>query len=119
VVANYLARSSIKEIEKRIKIAVVSPPRHVIVRSMVMNGRFEFDPFKYYPKHWSKSRMMHFTYHRLPLHQGVLCNPYQTVRLRWLDDRIHIDRVQRAEKYDPVIRTRKEARQALRVPSCF
>ena len=119
IAADYLARSTIREIEKRLKKAVVSPPRHVIVRSMVFDGWFEFDPFKYYPDRWSRSRMLYFTYHRLPLNQGALSNPYQTVQLAWVDDRIRVTRVQREEKSDPVIRTHKEAREALQVPSCF
>jgi len=119
VVGNNLSPSTCRKIEKRIKKAVVSPPRHVIVRSMVFDGVFEFDPFKYYPSHWSRSRMMHFTYRRLPLQQSALSNPYQTVRLLWVNDRIRVERVQREEKYDPVVRTREQAREQLIAPSCF
>jgi hypothetical protein len=119
VVANYLARPAVRQIEKRLRMAVISPPRHVIVRSMVFDGHFEFDPHKYYPSHWSPSRMIHFTFHRLPLQQGALCNPYQTVQLSWVGDKILVTRVQREKKHDPVIRTLKEAKQALAVPSCF
>jgi hypothetical protein len=108
-----------RTIERRLRKAIISPPRHVVVRSMVLNGFFEFDPFKYYPNHWSKSRMMHFTFHRLPLQQGSLCNPYQTVALTWNKERIRVQRVQREHKYDPVIRTLKEAKAHVIIPSCF
>lgn len=119
IAADYLSRSTIRKIEQRLKKAVPSPPRHVIVRSMVFHGWFEFDPFKYYPRRWSRSRMLHFTYHRLPLRQGALSNPYQKVDVVWVGDLIRVTRVQREEKYDPVIKTHREAREALQVPSCF
>lgn len=119
VVADRLDRSRIREVERRLTKAIVSPPRHVIVRSMIFDGSFEFDPTVYYPKHWSESRKIHFTYKRLPLQQAVLCNPYQRVQLSWVGDKIRLERVQREEKHDPVIRTTKEARRSLHVPSCF
>lgn len=119
VTGDYLPHSNIREIEKRLKQAVVSPPRHVIVRSMIFNGYYEFDPALFYPERWSRNLMMHFTYHRLPLNQGVLNNPHQQVRLEWVGDKIRIDKVQRAEKYDPVIRNAHEARKQMAVPSCF
>jgi hypothetical protein len=119
VVGNHLSPSAIREIERRLKKSIISPPRHIIVRSMILNGYFEFDPLKYYPKHWSTSRMIHFTYHRLPLQQSALCTPFQTARLSWIGERIRVDRVQREAKYEPVIRTPKQARERLAVPSCF
>jgi hypothetical protein len=108
-----------REIERRLRKAIASPPRHVIVRSMLADGSFEFDPFKYYPKRWPRYRMLHFTYHRLPLQQPALSTTYQTVQLRWLNEKIRIERIQRKEKYDPIIRNRKDAKQRLMVPSCF
>lgn len=119
IVAEWLDRKSIKMIERRLRKAIVSPPRHVIVRSMVQEGFFEFDPWKYYPAHWTLNQALHFTYRRLPLQQGALSNPYQTVELRWVEEMIRVERVQRREKYDPVIRTPREARERLMVPSCF
>ena len=109
----------VRKIEARLRKAIISPPRHVVVRSMVYDGNFRFNPFDYYPDRWSRSRMMHFTYNRLPLQQGSLCNPYQTVNLSWDGDEIVVQRVQRKEKYDPVIRNLKEAKAHAIVPSCF
>jgi hypothetical protein len=107
------------EVEKRLKKAIVSPPRHVIVRAMLADGSFEFNPSKYFPDRWSKSRMLHFTYHRLPLQQPALTTTYQTVQLVWSNGRIRVERVQRKEKYDSVVRDKKAAKRRLRVPSCF
>ena len=119
VVGTGLLRRVIKEIEKRLAKALVSPPRHVIVQAMVMHGYFEFDPRRYFPERWSESRMMYFTYRRLPLDQGALSNAYQTVRLSWVSGRIHVERVQREKKHDPVIKDVKDARRYANVPSCF
>jgi hypothetical protein len=119
VVGDHIPRSRIKEIERRLTRALVSPARHVIVRSMVYTGFFEFSPERYFPQRWSKTRMMHFTHARLPLKQSALCNPYQTVRLTWVKDKIRIERVQRSEKHDPIIRNARDARRDLHVPSCF
>lgn len=119
VVGDHLSPVVIRRIEKRLKLAIASPPRHVIVRSMVLDGFFEFDPSRYYPTRWSRSRMLHFTNRRLPHQQGVISNPYQTSRLTWVDDRIRVDRIQRPEKYDPVIRNAVQARRSLVVPACF
>jgi hypothetical protein len=119
VVGTGLRPSDIKNIEKRLKKAVASPARHVIVKSMLEEGSFEFDPFQYYPSRWPRSRMLYFTYHRLPLEQAALNTTYQTVSLRWVENKIRVERVQRKEKYDPVIRNKKEAIRRLMVPGCF
>ena len=120
VVANNINRATIKVIEKRLKKAVPSPPRHVIVHAMLFDGFFEFDPTTYYPSHWSRSRMMRFTYQRLPLEQSALCSPYKTIRISWTKEgKIRIERVQRKEKYDPIIRTKKDVIRYRFGPSCF
>jgi len=119
VVGDQISRSTIREIERRLGKAIVSPARHVIVRSMILDGYFEFDPWKYYPERWSRSRMLHFTYRRLPLQQSALNTPFATVRLSWSGDMIRVDRVQRTERYDPIIRTLKQAKEVFAVPSCF
>lgn len=119
VVVGNAIPSVVRKIESRLRRAVISPPRHVVVRSMVYDGNFTFNPLDYYPQRWSRSRMVHFTYHRLPLQQGSLCNPYQTVKLSWRGDEILVQRVQRQEKYDPIIRNLKEAKAHAMVPSCF
>lgn len=120
ILADGLSRNKMATIERRIKRAIPSPARHVVVRCMVLEGFFEFDPSDYYPSHWSPGKMMHFTYRRLPLHQSALCTPYQTIKLSWVGEgRIRVERVQREKVYDPVIRRREEAVRRLRVPSCF
>lgn len=119
VLYDEMRRSGVREIEKRLRRAISSPPRHLIVRAMVTDGFFEFDPLKYYPSHWSRTQMSHFTYQRLPLQQSALSNPYQTVGLVWVGDKLRIERVQRSEKYEPVIGTSEQARNRLSVPSCF
>ncbi len=119
VVGNGLPRSVKGEIEKRLRKAVVSPPRHVIVRSILAEGFFEFDPFVYYPDRWSPSRMLHFTYTRLPLDQPSLNSAYKTIRLSWVDEKIRVEQIPRTDKHDPVIASRKEAMRRLRVPGCF
>jgi hypothetical protein len=119
VVGMELRRDTIKEIEKRLDKAVVSPPRHVIVRSMVFEGSFEFYPSKYYPARWSRSQILRFTYHRLPLDQSSLSNAYQTVKLTWVGDKLRIEKIPREKKHDPVIQTLGEAKRRLVVPSCF
>ena len=108
-----------KEIEKRLKRAIISPPRHVIIGAIIDQGSFEFDPARYYPAHWTSSRMLRFTFFRLPLNQSVLNSPYKKPRLSWVEGKIRIEVVQREEKYDPALRTREEARRRLTGPSCF
>jgi len=119
VAGNDLPRAVRAEIEKRLRKAIVSPPRHVIVRSILSDGFFEFDPFHYYPERWSPSRMLHFTYTRLPLDQPSLNSAYKTIRLSWVDKRIRVQQIQRTDKYDPVIANKKEAMRRQRVPGCF
>lgn len=119
VVAEEVTRSTRSKIEKRLHRAVVSPPRHVIVDRLIMNGFFEFDPLDYFPKRWTKEKMYHFAVHRLPLESAALNSPYRTVRITWCNEKIRVERVNREEKYDPVIRTKKEALRRIRVPGCF
>lgn len=119
ITADHLPPAVIRRIEKRLRQAIVSPPRHVIVRSMIFDGHYEFDPRIFYPERWSPALMMHFTYRRLPLNQGALNNPHQEVRLAWIGDKIRVDKVQRTQKYDPVIRSAGEARKHMLGPSCF
>ena len=109
----------IREIEKRVKRAIVSPPRHVIVQSILEKGVYEFNPLDYFPRHWAPSRMLHFTYHRIPTAQSALNSPHKTINLSWVEGAIRIESVPRKEKYDPVIRDKREAMRRLRVPSCF
>ncbi len=119
VVKSHPSRSTIRAIEKRLKKAIISPPRHVVVRSMVFDGYFEFDPYLYFPARWSREQMLRFAHSRLPLQQSSLCSPHHTVKLSWVEDWIRVERVQRIEKHDPVIRTSEEARRSLIIPACF
>jgi hypothetical protein len=119
IVASDLPRKVIKEVERRLARAIVSPPRHVIVRSMIFQGFFEFDPSAYYPSRWSDNLKLHFTYRRLPLDQAVLSNSYQTVRLSWVNGMLRVERVQRSEKRDSIIRTAGDAQRYAHKPSCF
>jgi hypothetical protein len=119
VLGEAVSRMVRDRIEARLRRAVASPPRHVIVGAIIREGSFEFDPQRWYPPRWSRDRMLRFTYRRLPLRQGVLVSPYRTVRVSWVGDKIRVERIQRTEKYDPVIRTRGEALARLKVPSCF
>jgi hypothetical protein len=119
VVGDDLPPETVRKIEKRLKRAIPSPPRHLIVRAMVFDECFEFDPRDYFPNHWDHRRMLHFAYHRLPHQQSVLNNPYQEAVIFWSGDRIRVERRQRAERHDPPVRTERDARRRLQVPSCF
>ncbi len=119
VVGMDLGKGVAKEIGRRIAKAIVSPPRHIIVRSLVMEDFFEFDPKKYYPARWTPSRMLHFTFCRLPREQGVVNSPFKTVKLSWAGESIRVERVQRDEKYDPVIRSLSDVKRRFVAPSCF
>ena len=106
-------------VEKRLRRAITSPARHVVVEIMLRDGVFEFDPRDYYPERWPPKRMMHFTRYRMPLNQPALCSPYRTVRVFWHGPKIRVERVQRPAKHDPAIQDLHDARRRLRVPSCF
>ena len=69
------------EIEKRLKRAIPSPPRHLIVQSIVFSGKFAFDRRKYYPERWSSERVIFFTRKRLPMNQPVINSRYKWVEL--------------------------------------
>jgi hypothetical protein len=119
VVGNDLTRTAKGKIENRLRKAIISPPRHVIVDSILKEGSYEFDPLKYYPPRWTREKMYHFTYHRLPLDSAILNSPYRTVRVSWTNGKIRVERVKREKKYDPVISTKKQALRRQRVPGCF
>ena len=119
VVGDDLSRSAKAAIEKRLKKAIVSPPRHVLVDAILKDGYFEFQPLDYFPKRWSRERMFNFTCRRLPLNSAILNSPYRTVRVSWRDGKIRIERIQREKKYDPVIETKQQALRRRNVPSCF
>ncbi len=119
VVSEDISRSDRFRLEKRLKKALVSPPRHIVVEGILNEGFFEFDPLGYYPDRWSKKRILYFTIHRLPLDNAALSSPYQTVCVEWRDTKIRVEKVKRKEKYDPLILTKEESRKRLKVPACF
>lgn len=120
VVGDALGRTKIRSIERRLARAVVSPPRHVIVKSMLLQGYFEFDPRKFYPARWSPGLVLRFTYLRLPLQQSALNTPYKTVSLQITESGlVRVEQVQRKTKHDPVVRNREDALRREIVPSCF
>ncbi len=119
VVIEQATKDVISKVEYRLRRAIPSPPRHVVVRQMIVEGFFSFNPSDYYPSHWSKSRIEYFTWHRLPLEQTALCSPYHTVILEWYGELLVVKRVRRSEKYDPKITTLQEARKWRFIPSGF
>ena len=119
VVGKDLTPSIKQKIAYRLEKAIVSPPRHIIVRSVMNDGFFEFDPYKYYPDRWPLARVFFFTFHRLPLEQSTLNSPHKMARVSYADGKIRVFSVHRDEKYDPVIDDRKESRRRRFVPSCF
>ncbi|RJR17897.1 MAG: hypothetical protein C4582_12295 [Desulfobacteraceae bacterium] len=119
VVAEDISRSDRGKLDKRLKKALVAPPRHIVVEGLLKDGFFEFDPLAYYPSHWSRKKIFHFTLHRLPLDNAALNSPYQTVLVEWKGDKIRIEKIKRKEKYDPLIRTKQDALQRIKVPACF
>jgi len=106
-------------IETRLQKAVPSPPRHVVVESVLTQGFYEFDPFQYYPSRWPRARMIHFSSCRLPIHFPPLATPHRKMTLGWKGDLIRIERVQRGEKFDPVITSYKEEMRRRFAPLCF
>lgn len=119
VVTEDATRSTRSKIEKRLKKALISPPRHVVVDTVLQHGFFEFDPLDYYPEHWSKEKMYRFTLRRMPLDNAALNSPYRTVHVTWQDGKIKVERVKREKKYDPVIRTKEDALKRMKIPGCF
>ncbi len=119
IIAKYPNPKTIAKIEKRVKRAIPSPPRHIVVPEILDKGRFEFDPSRYFPSRWSASRILYFTKRRLPIFLPPISTPHMTVEVSIRGGKVIIERVPRPFKYDPVIRTKKEALKRLRVPLCF
>ncbi len=119
IISDNLPKNLVGVVEKRLKKAIPSPPRHVVTREMLMEGIFIFDPYKYYPKNWSKSKIEFFTLKRLPLDQSALCDPYHTVKLEWNENLLIVRKQQREKKYDPNIKTLAEYRRRVFTPSSF
>ncbi len=119
VVSNDITDFEKRIIERRLKKAIVAPPRHVVVRTIMFDGRFEFKPYEYYPAHWDKKRIEHFTWKRLPIEQTVLCSPYHTVKFEWKNEVLIVRKIPREKKHDPIIVTLSDARKDRIIPSGF
>ena len=119
IVADDLSRLDKAKIEKRLKKAIISPPRHLVVKEILIKEHFDFDPLDYYPRRWSREKMRRFTIHRLPLDNATLNSPYRTVKVTWTDGKIRVERIRRDEKLDPVIRSKEDSLRRMRVPGCF
>ncbi len=119
IVLNEPSPKAISEIEKRVRKAIPSPPRHIVVGEILDTGRFEFDPLRFYPSRWPSSLIIHFTHRRLPIHIPPISTPHMTVKVSYREGKVIIERVHRPFKYDPKITTKEEALRRLRVPLCF
>ncbi|MGQ9797664.1 hypothetical protein [Desulfosoma sp.] len=106
-------------IKRRLLKAIPAPPRHVVVRSLLIDGFYEFEPWRYFPRRWPSSLIEHFLSYRLPVDHGVLNSPYNTYRLEWHGNTVRVVPEKRPQKHDPVIQTRRQARRHLLVPTCF
>ena len=81
VVVEDLSSRVKQEIEKRLRRAIPSPPRHLIVQSIIFSGKFEFDRSQYYPDRWSPEKVIFFTRNRLPMNQPVISSAYKWVEI--------------------------------------
>ncbi|SMC28789.1 hypothetical protein SAMN02746041_03317 [Desulfacinum hydrothermale DSM 13146] len=115
-----VAPARVQEVlKRRIRRAIAAPPRHVVIEALLMEGVYEFDTSRYFPERWTRSQREHFLRFRLPTQHGLLSSPYNTYRLEWQGTRVRVVPVKRSTKHDPVIRTRREAKRHLMVPTCF
>ena len=107
-----------REIEKRLKRAIPSPPRHLIVQSVIFSGRFEFDRRQYYPDRWSAARVIFFTRKRLPMNQPVINSPYKWVELSIKDNVVTIQQHQGVRPEEKKTK-KKDGKRETYGPSCF
>ncbi|MFP3871112.1 MAG: hypothetical protein ACLFVT_09575 [Syntrophobacteria bacterium] len=113
------ADSEVKRtIEKRLSRAIASPPRHLIVQSIIYWGRFEFDRRTYCPDRWSAARVLFFVRKRLPLHQPVIRSRYKWVEISLRGNTVAI---QQHQGVSPEAgETNGEEDQSVRCgPACF
>jgi hypothetical protein len=118
VVVEDLSQKVKREIEKRLKRAIPSPPRHLIVQSIIFSGKFEFDRSKYYPDRWSAAKALFFTQKRLPMNQPVINSRYKWVELSIHGDTVTIQQHQGARPENPQTAGKKSKTEAFG-PSCF
>ncbi len=118
VVVEDLSRKVKREIEKRLKRAIPSPPRHLIVQSIIFSGKFAFDRRKYYPDRWSPAQVLFFTQKRLPMNQPAIKSRYKWVELSMHGHTVTIQQHQGARP-DPAETSGQSSRPETHGPSCF
>lgn len=118
VVVEDLSQKTKAAIEERLRRAIPSPPRHLIVQAIIFSGKFEFDRRKYYPDRWSPAKVLFFTRNRLPMNQPVINSPYKWVDLSIEGNIVTIQQQQglRPAGMEP---KRKKGGSATYGPSCF
>ena len=119
VVVEDLSSRVKKEIEKRLKCAIPSPPRHLLVQSIIFSGKFEFDRRQYYPDRWSPEKVLFFTRNRLPMNQPVINSPYRWVEITIKDNTVTIQQHQGTRPEQQIEPVTKKARTVGFGPSCF
>ncbi len=118
VVVKDLGSKVKRQIEKRLKRAIPSPPRHLIVRSIIFSGKFEFDRRKYYPDRWSPERVLFFTRKRLPMNQPVINSAYKWVKISISGNTVIIQQHQGARQEETQA-SGKKGKKATFGPVCF
>jgi hypothetical protein len=106
------------EIERRLRRAIPSPPRHLIVQSIIFSGKFEFDRRRYYPDRWSPERVIFFTRKRLPMNQPVINSPYKWVELSVSGNTVTIEQRKGTRPAAPEKAGKKGKTEAFG-PACF
>ena len=119
VVVEDLSSRVKKEIEKRLKRAIPSPPRHLIVQSIIYSGKFEFDRRHYYPDRWSREKVLFFTRNRLPMNQPVINSPYKWVELSIKGNKVTIQQRQGARSEEQTQIITRKGKKTAHGPSCF
>jgi hypothetical protein len=118
VVVEDLSSKIKAEIEKRLRRAMPSPPRHLIVQSIIFSGKFEFDRRKYYPDRWSPGKVVFFTRKRLPMNQPVINSPYKWVELSISGNTVTIQQ-RKGVRPEATEVAGKKSRAETFGPSCF
>ena len=118
VVVEDLSSRVKREIEKRLKRAIPSPPRHLIVQSIILTEKFEFDRRKYYPDRWSSAKVVFFTQKRLPTNQPVINSRYKWVELSINGNTVTIQQ-RKGVRPDAPEAAGKKGKHAAFGPACF
>jgi hypothetical protein len=118
VVVEDLSSRVKQEIEKRLRRAIPSPPRHLIVQSIIFSGKFAFDRRAYYPERWSVERVLFFTRKRLPMNQPVIDSAYKWVELSIDENTVTIQQHQGARP-EKIETSEKQGKKETFGPTCF